>query len=333
MSKSIKSTRNGDTFNGFMRILLNRAKDTAKKRLNKGRKNAGIFDLTRQQLIDLYNKQNGRCYYSNIVMSTKPSSHWKCSLERLDNDKGYTIDNVVLCCHEFNGAIHWSKEKLKEMVYKLFENFDYDKMINNIDVALVSKRSGEHKHKKILTKIKNDVTYYKCNKCDDFKTRDEFKKNVNDGCKECCKKRDKKYQETIRGRLIKLYLGAKYSTKRRQKCKKRNKNGAVNDFDITFEDLVEILKKQKGMCEYSGIKMNYGSIKDHNWIASLERKNPKKGYTKDNVCFICAEFNTFDNTSIIKHSNGGSAGWSEDKFMYFIETLFARRKLSVSNAK
>lgn len=65
----------------------------------------------------------------------------------------------------------------------------------------------------------------------------------------------------------------------------------------------------------------YGSVLDYNWVASLERINPNKGYTKDNICLICVEFNTFDCSAAIKYSNSGSGNWSKDKFNYFINQL------------
>ena len=50
--------------------------------------------------------------------------------------------------------------------------------------------------------------------------------------------------------------------------KSRKDNGILDEFNISFEDILDILKKQCGLCAYSGIKMNYGSILNHNWIAS-----------------------------------------------------------------
>jgi len=67
--------------------------------------------------------------------------------------------------------------------------------------------------------------------------------------------------------------------------------------------------------------LRYGFSRKNNWVASLERIDPGKGYTKDNVCLICAEFNGHDRSASVKYSNGGSGAWSVEKFKYFLSIL------------
>ena len=59
-------------------------------------------DLTVEHMVDLWNKQNGKCYYSNLPMSEPRYGSGKnpyvASMDRLDSQKGYTKDNVVWCC-------------------------------------------------------------------------------------------------------------------------------------------------------------------------------------------------------------------------------------------
>ena len=62
------------------------------------------FDIDEQFVSDLYEKQNGRCYWFNVKL--EPSNiakyPWQPSLDRLDREKGYTRDNVVLACYSAN---------------------------------------------------------------------------------------------------------------------------------------------------------------------------------------------------------------------------------------
>ncbi|MDO8610966.1 MAG: hypothetical protein Q7R95_10580 [bacterium] len=62
------------------------------------------FDLTREFLLEIYNKQNGKCFYSGIEMELDHKklkmndNPYLLSIDRIDSDKGYTQDNIVLCC-------------------------------------------------------------------------------------------------------------------------------------------------------------------------------------------------------------------------------------------
>src|SRR5438128_381199 len=76
---------------------------------------AGMIDITLEYLKGVWDKQDGKCFYSGIQMQTKPNSDWKCSVERLDPDKGYIKGNVILACHELNCRTQWSIEKIKKL--------------------------------------------------------------------------------------------------------------------------------------------------------------------------------------------------------------------------
>jgi hypothetical protein len=61
---------------------------------------------------------------------------------------------------------------------------------------------------------------------------------------------------------------------------------------ITLEDLKELWEKQKGICPYTNIKMNVRSWrKKLPTNASVDRIDSSKGYTKDNIQFVCCSIN------------------------------------------
>ena len=79
---------------------------------DRGKGREGI-DLTPEFVLDLYKKQLGRCIYTNVPLAL--SGAWMISIERKDNKRAHTKDNVVLCCFETNTPFHWSKEIVESL--------------------------------------------------------------------------------------------------------------------------------------------------------------------------------------------------------------------------
>jgi hypothetical protein len=60
--------------------------------------------LTIEEINSIYEEQSGLCYWFKIPLepSKKPKHPQQPSLDRLDRNKGYTKDNVVLCSYSAN---------------------------------------------------------------------------------------------------------------------------------------------------------------------------------------------------------------------------------------
>jgi len=60
--------------------------------------------LTINDINEMLKEQNGLCYWFKIplIPSNKHKHPQQPSLDRLDRHKGYTKDNVVLCCYSAN---------------------------------------------------------------------------------------------------------------------------------------------------------------------------------------------------------------------------------------
>jgi len=69
---------------------------------NNAQKRGNEFDLTAQDLIDMWVKQEGTCCYSGFQMDLQPNSPFSVSVERVDNLIGYTAENTVLVCKAVN---------------------------------------------------------------------------------------------------------------------------------------------------------------------------------------------------------------------------------------
>jgi len=65
-------------------------------------KSRSSSNLTEKYLLELFEKQQGKCYWFNVPMSLDRIKGFKnphlVTIDRLDNSKGYTKDNIVLAC-------------------------------------------------------------------------------------------------------------------------------------------------------------------------------------------------------------------------------------------
>ena len=80
------------------------------------------FNLTTEALEHLFDEQGGRCFWFGLPMkaSIEKRDPLRPSVDRLDNTKGYTIDNIVLTCMFANmGRSSMSVEQMHAFVASL----------------------------------------------------------------------------------------------------------------------------------------------------------------------------------------------------------------------
>ena len=67
-------------------------------------KRGRYHDLTLNDINEIYERQNGLCYWFKVplIPSNKLKHPQQPSLDRLDGNKGYTKNNVVLTCYSAN---------------------------------------------------------------------------------------------------------------------------------------------------------------------------------------------------------------------------------------
>lgn len=82
--------------------------------------------LNGKYLEDLWDKQKGRCFYTNIEMSlTNVKSLDLVSVDRVDNSKGYTEGNLVLCTYAVNSLkFSFSPVEIKEFINQIISNHE-----------------------------------------------------------------------------------------------------------------------------------------------------------------------------------------------------------------
>jgi len=81
--------------------------------MENGRLEASEYTLTKYLILQKYHNQDGKCAITGIKMSHVPNTDWKISIERLNNDRGYTDENTILVSHDMNGFVQMTREKSK----------------------------------------------------------------------------------------------------------------------------------------------------------------------------------------------------------------------------
>lgn len=97
--------------------------------------------------------------------------------------------------------------------------------------------------------------------------------------------RDKKSKKEWRDNTERGYWSKKMSSI------KANCRTNGRDCTISVNDLIELYKKQNGLCAISGRRMSICNNKDLNSL-SVDRLNSHKGYTKNNIRLVCWQVNT-----------------------------------------
>jgi hypothetical protein len=300
-----------NTLDGFAEVLFISAKGNAKKRLERGRKEAGEVTITKDFLKNLIEERP----YVEILPTLKifpKFGDWQISLDRIDDSKGYIPENVRLFPIEMNGTSKWTVEKLKDVL-----DFAHSDPLTSeeIDEQLELKSSNEVLMYLGSLQRNKDKTEIRCRYCGEWKMNEEFHKFTMCRCKECVSNYAKNRLANLSGKLQITLKGCKQRSQRRS-----NLENDRGDYDLTLDDLLEIYKEQGGLCYYSGIPFRFGNHTNVDWIMSPERLDVMKGYVKDNVVLICLEFNTTDATNTTTEAEG-ARGWSREKFQVFYNAI------------
>ena len=88
--------------------------------------------VTVHELVEIFNKQGGRCALSGIVMTWAKASYLptSMSIDRIDCNIGYTRDNVRLICYAINCFRgRWSDEVVLAMAKAIVANIEPQQII------------------------------------------------------------------------------------------------------------------------------------------------------------------------------------------------------------
>jgi hypothetical protein len=123
------------TLDGFINIIYRELKYNARNR-NKE------FRITKDDIKELYEKQQGNCAVSGVKMThIRNTGDGRCknprniSVDRIDSSKGYTKDNIQLICSAAN-TIKWDLDQEEFFaICELITNYQHSKkMSSNVEL-------------------------------------------------------------------------------------------------------------------------------------------------------------------------------------------------------
>lgn len=100
-----KRDKDRETIEWAFNIIIKQLQQWAKNRKI-------VFDISTDDLLDLWEQQKWKCYYTGYDMEygcihykegkEANKGKWQISCDRLDNNRGYEKNNIVLCCTIIN---------------------------------------------------------------------------------------------------------------------------------------------------------------------------------------------------------------------------------------
>jgi len=299
-----------NTVSGYILGLVSGARRRSKDRNATGRKFRGSFELTTEYITTLMSDSPFMKILPNLQLFAEVGHDWQITLDRIDDDEDYTIENTRFAPLELNGRTKWTEDKLKDVLV-----LAYSEKLSEIKIESKIEEKYHRRTREYTGKLQDDEECIRCRFCGKWTwVRDMHNKDSGE-CKLCRLKYTYSKLATLTGKIRQL------SQTCRGNAKKRSSDAKRGECDLDFDDLLEIYREQGGLCYYSGIPFQFGLYEETWWIPSAERLDVSKGYVKDNVVLVCLEFNTQDYTNNRKYESQGSGAWNKEKFKVFYKAI------------
>ncbi|KAG5182145.1 hypothetical protein JKP88DRAFT_165000, partial [Tribonema minus] len=227
-------------------------------------------ELTTTIFAYICSAQKDRCIYSGLPVNFAMMTDSQASIERLDDQEDYFVENSALCALEFNTVAGWTAAKAK---YAATHTDSVDAAALNANLRETLSKSAKYRaRERMQQKEEEGVTLTRCGTCCAWKKQTDYYGDECTTCKACMNNNRKRYSANWRGALKGLVASAS------QSCKRPTSEARGLVCEITFEDVVGMYREQRGACMYSGIPLTT----EGDWKVSLERRNVRIGYTCSN---------------------------------------------------
>lgn len=289
------------TKKGCILTIVQNTKASSKTRQRKSENK--MNPITYEIINSLLKKQNNKCYISGyeLLLETGDRNFYQMSPDRINEDVGYSEENVRLICLMFQtrATCKINLEWLTSLPnVQIHYNLIKDLPILDLNCEKVLGGNFKKPIKRSL-ELKNGKS--QCSKCMDWKLIEFFNKEkrgvngISSRCKDCVHKS----RDNVRSQITSRINGAKDHSVTRQGW--GHKNAKV---ELTIEEGIEIAKKQNFRCAITGAELCWltknsrdkesSSIRQimYNQVASLDRiDDSNKVYSKDNCQWICQALN------------------------------------------
>lgn len=166
------------------------------------------------------------------------------------------------------------------------------KKIRNCPICASPKTTWDKYDKEHYNEETGEYQCSKCNEWKDLKTNfskagkgTQCKNGRRNYCQTCASIQTKNRQENwTEKEFINKYLIV--NAKRRHKCREKGGIKYDEEFNITYEDIVELKEKQNNKCKYLGTELIW-EVGSGNDQTSIDRIDSNKTYTKDNIQLVC----------------------------------------------
>ena len=115
------------SYESFLRNLCSKSKSN----VTRGLRDAHVtFEISPEDVIALWEKQDGRCAISGVYLTHhvdgSGKKEYNASIDRICGDKGYTINNIQLVCYRINIMKHTLSEDMFYWWVKTINDFSCD---------------------------------------------------------------------------------------------------------------------------------------------------------------------------------------------------------------
>ncbi len=266
----------------FFKDVAFQTKKTTNYRKRKGRTEEVLtWNLTIDSLLIKYINQKGRCYISFQPLILKHNADYLCSVERIDNNQGETIENTVLICKEFN--IGSNLQFTRQLLQKCIELKDYeytDEEIESVCKQIVEFNTIERTKVIMEENIEyNELRWEYCGIISDEK----FDKHQ--GCSKCVSEYSKQCRNFPHDYVINKLACAQICSENKHKLRKK-----YGIFDLTLKWYIDTVRRQRMKCAITGVPLVFGRLLS--FRSSIERLKNTTTYTQTNCVLVALEFNT-----------------------------------------